>query len=146
MINIYALENYHLRSCAQLYVDVFNEAPWNDSWSVDSAYMRLKDIVNSPHFVGVIYEEDGILKGALLGNREQWFEGMHYNLREMFVATECQGSGIGRKMLTFMEEKLKREDVRTLLLFTSRDNLTSEFYKKNGFEDYSDMAMMGKDI
>lgn len=146
MMNIQELDSSDLEECAKLYVDVFNGEPWKDSWSIETAYKRLENIVNSPSFVGLKYMEDGRITGALFGNLEQWFEGMHYTLREMFVLTELQGSGIGNKLFKHLEAVLKEKDVRTVLLFTSKGNLTSQFYLKNGFMEYEDMAMMGKDI
>ncbi|KNY25536.1 GCN5-related N-acetyltransferase [Pseudobacteroides cellulosolvens ATCC 35603 = DSM 2933] len=104
------------------------------------------DIYNSPSFVGILYFKEEEIKGAIFGNCEQWYEGFHFNLKEMFVSNELQGMGMGRELLKSLEEKLRVMQVGTIILFTSKGNLTSEFYIKNGFKELGFMAMMDKNI
>lgn len=146
MESIITLKEDHLTECAKLYVEVFNAEPWNDNWMKETAFKRLSDIFNSANFEGIFYEEDGEIKGAIFGNLEQYFDGMHYYLKEMFVSNELQGKGIGTKMLKILEDRLKDNGVNTIILFTSKGNKTSKFYLKNGFDEWTSMAMMGKEI
>ena len=67
-------------------------------------------------------------------------------MKEMFVSTELQGSGIGSKLLKHLEERLRKLGVITILLFTSKGNKTSYFYQKSGFSELESMTMMAKDI
>ena len=146
MGDIHSLKDAHLKSCTELYIKVFNAEPWKDEWTTESAYNRLTDILTSPNFIGVYYEEDKEIKAAIFGNCEHWFEGMHYNLKEMFVSAELQGSGIGSKLLKHLEERLRKLGVVEIFLFTSKGNKTSYFYEKNGFSELEDMTMMAKEI
>jgi aminoglycoside 6'-N-acetyltransferase I len=143
---ISSIKNDHLLDCAKLYVEVFNAPPWNDKWTIETATNRLTDIFYTPNFEGVIYVEEGQIKGAIFGNYEQFYDGLHYNLREMFVSTELQGTGIGSKLLIEFENHLRDIGVTTLILFTGKGNQTCEFYLKNGFSEWTSMAIMGKDI
>lgn len=77
-----------IASCAKLYVEVFNAEPWNDKWTLENAQKRLNDIYDAPNFVGSIYLDKGIIKGAIFGNCEQYYNGMHYYLKEMFISPE----------------------------------------------------------
>ncbi|MHB9144268.1 MAG: GNAT family N-acetyltransferase [Symbiobacteriia bacterium] len=135
-----------VQKCAALYVSVFNAAPWNDQWTVETAYRRLRDIHAAPNFIGALCIDDGAIKGAVFGNLEQFFDCTHYNLREMFVSPDLQGTGVGSRLLEALEEHLKGLGVGTVYLFTSRGNQTSQFYQKNGFAVWESMAMMGKDL
>ena len=146
MNNIISIKSEHISKCCELYIKVFNGEPWNDKWTKETTYKRLNDIYVSPNFEGVLYLEDGHVKGAIFGNFEQFYEGIHYNLREMFIDNELQGKGIGSKLLKELEEHLKKLGVTTLILFTSKGNKTNEFYLKNNFSEWNSMAMMGKDI
>lgn len=146
MNNIITIENEHILECSELYVNVFNAEPWNDKWTLETAHKRLNDIFISPNFEGALYVEDDKIKGAIFGNYEQFYKGVHFNLREMFVANECQGKGIGSKMLNEFEKRLRGIGVTTVILFTSKGNKTSKFYSKNNFSQLDSMAMMGKDI
>jgi GNAT superfamily N-acetyltransferase len=146
MSNIINLESEHIAKCAELYMKVFNAKPWNDSWTLETAYQRLHDFYNTPNFTGVLYLEAEEVNGAIFGNVEQFYNGAHYNLREMFIANELQGKGIGSKLLSELERQLGNFGVTTIMLFTSKGNETNRFYLKNNFSEWSSMAMMGKDI
>jgi GNAT superfamily N-acetyltransferase len=140
------IHNDDISKCAKLYVEVFNAKPWNDNWTTETAFKRLNDIYIAPNFVGIKYVEENDIKGAIFGNWEQFFNCIHYNLKEMFVSTDLQGTGIGSKLLNALEEQLKVLDIGTIYLFTSKGNKTSKFYQKNNFVEWESMAMMGKDI
>lgn len=146
MNNIIGITNEYITECCELYIKVFNAEPWNDKWALETSYKRLNDIYISPNFEGVLYLENGEVKGAIFGNYEQFFEGVHFNLREMFVSNELQGKGIGTKLLNALEERLRELGVTTIILFTSKGNKTSNFYLTNNFSVWDGMAMMGKDI
>ncbi|WP_432665723.1 GNAT family N-acetyltransferase [Wukongibacter baidiensis] len=143
---IFNIEDKDLKECARLYVNVFNAEPWNDKWTIETAYNRLHDIYVSPKFAGIKYVEEGIIKGAVFGNCEQWYEGMHFNIREMFVTNELQGKGIGSKMLKSLEERIQEFGVNTIILFTEKNCHTDRFYRKNGFNELDFMSMMEKNI
>jgi aminoglycoside 6'-N-acetyltransferase I len=140
------IKKVQIEKCAEVYVKVNNAEPWNDEWTLETAYRRLNDIYTAPNFAGVLYVENGEVEGAILGNYEQFFDGMHYNLREMFVSNELQRTGIGSKMLRTLEGQLKLYGVTTIILFTSKGNGTSRFYLKNGFGEWDNMVIMGKGI
>ena len=146
MFNIINIKNEHILKCSELYIKVFNAEPWNDKWTLGTAHKRLNDIFISPNFQGVLYLENGQIKGAIFGNYEQFYDGVHYNLREMFISNELQGKGIGSKLLKELENRLRALDVTTIILFTSKENKTSKFYLNNNFTEWDSMTMMGKDI
>jgi len=127
-------------------MQVLNSEPWNDKWTLETAYRRLNDIYISPNFQGILYVEDGQVKGAILGNYEQYYEGFHYNLKEMFISNELQRQGIGSKLINELEKQLSNSDVTTIILFTSRGNNTNNFYLKNDFTEWNSMIMMGKEV
>ncbi len=138
------LEKSHLHECSILYLETFNSEPWNDQWSDITAYKRLEDIFNTPGFHGLVISEENKIKGAVLGNLEQWFEGYMYNLKEMFVNRENKGSGIGSLLIRELENTIKSLDAKSVVLFTSKGDLTEKFYLKNGFKSEEDMVMMLK--
>jgi len=146
MYNIISIKKEQILKCTELYIKVFNDEPWSDKWTLETAHKRLNDIYISPNFEGILYVEDEQVKGAIFGNYEQFYEGVHYNLREMFISKELQGKGIGSKLMNELGGRLKELGVTTIILFSSKGNKTSEFYLKNDFSEWSSMAMMGKDI
>lgn len=146
MNDIIRLSQEHIAECSELFVRVFNGEPWNDHWTVETVRQRLSDIYETPNFEGVVYREDGRIKGAILGNCEQFYNGIHFSLKEMFVSTEEQGRGIGSKLLRELEERLKASGVTTVYLFTLKNPKTLQFYQRNGFSESDIMVLMGKDL
>lgn len=146
MDSLEGMNRDQVMECAQLYVKVFNAEPWNDDWTMETSYQRLIDIFDTPNFAGVLYHEEGRLVGAAFGNIEQFYDGRHYMLKEMFVSPDLQGKGIGSAILRELEAKVKSLEVTTMILFTSKGNETSRFYLNNGFKEWPSMVMMGKEI
>lgn len=85
-MGILRINESDIEACAKIFVEAFNAEPWNDNWTIESAYRRLHDIYKSPNFLGVKYTENNEIFGALFGNCEEWFEGRQFNIKEVFVS------------------------------------------------------------
>ncbi|HEY5561668.1 MAG TPA: hypothetical protein VIK72_07925 [Clostridiaceae bacterium] len=44
MNDIISIKDEHILEATSLYIKVFNSEPWNDNWTLETAYKRLKDI------------------------------------------------------------------------------------------------------
>lgn len=47
------LSDEKLEQITELYVKVFNHEPWNETWNGEVAKERLKDLINTPNFLGL---------------------------------------------------------------------------------------------
>ena len=142
---MYALRNLKrtdLSRCASLYVQTFNAKPWNDHWTVPAARKRLQDILDTPGFYGLVITAGDNLIGAVLGNIERWYDRHHYNLKEMFVQPDLQGSGIGTRIMTRACGDLLKRNVLGIYLLTTTSGGVSRFYTKNHFKQAKGMLMM----
>lgn len=146
MGTIARIDKEHISKCSKLYIDVFNSSPWNDAWSIETAYTRLNDIYNSPNFEGVVYMENKEVKGAIFGNLEQYYNGLHYNLKEIFIHNHIQQKGFGSELLSYLEKRLQTIGVTDVILFTSRDMGISNFYAKNNYSEITSLKLMGKEF
>jgi aminoglycoside 6'-N-acetyltransferase I len=145
-MRIESIKKSDLLICADIYVKIFNEPPWNDKWTRKAAYVRLNNIYNTPRFYGIKYIASNQIKGALFGNIEAWYKNYHYQLKEMFVKSELQRSGIGSKLLKYAEKVLEKKKVQTIYLSTSSKYWVSNFYRKNKYRLINDLQFMIKDI
>jgi len=127
---------------AALYCEVFNAPPWNDGWTGDTASARLRDILNTPGSLGLLAWQDEQLTGCILGYAEQWFDGVHFYVKEMFVHPALQRRGIGTQMLRELKHTLRHHGVRRLYLLTERDSAAAAFYGAQGFSQSPRMTMM----
>jgi len=39
---------------AIIYTNVFSGSPWNEPWSINTAYARLYDISKTPGYIGIV--------------------------------------------------------------------------------------------
>lgn len=145
-MRILQLDETHLKECSLIYIDTFNEEPWNDNWTEVSSYIRLDEIYRTPGFIGLMVIENESVLGAVFGNLETWFEGYMYNLKEMFIKKSEKGKGVGSMLFKHLEDELKNHEVTSISLFTSKGDFTEKFYLKNGCVTEDDMIMMCKDI
>ncbi|MEK8127678.1 GNAT family N-acetyltransferase [Paenibacillus filicis] len=135
-----------LNACTDLYIEVFNQEPWNDSWTEDTALKRLRHISLTPGFVGFSLYEKGELAGFVAGYREQWFDSEHFDLVEFCIRTGRQGNGYGSALLHHLEQHLSHIGVSRIYLLTMRAGQAEAFYKKNNYDVNGHMVMMGKKL
>ena len=139
--NINQLELTELGSCADLYVSVFNQEPWNDEWTIEMAQTRLTEMLNTPGSLGYTANSEVEVIGFVLGYREQWYSGKHFYLAEMCVAPQLQRSGVGSTLLDHLVRELREDTTEQINLFTMRDTHASSFYTKYGFRKNTQMEM-----
>lgn len=136
----------HLDELAQLYVDTFNAAPWNDEWTFETARKRLQQLLHSEDSFGLCVYQGGQLCGAVLGVLEQYFDGPMYNLHEYWVKNEMRGKGIGSKLFAETEKRLLERGVKNMILITAKGDAMEHFYHKQGMGTDPDMVFMSKRI
>jgi hypothetical protein len=82
-------------------METFNAPPWNESWRVDDALQRLRDVLATPRSHGVcVSASDGELLGFALGRLERSGPEDHFLLKEMCGAG---GGATGRSGRMRME-------------------------------------------
>ncbi|MEH1124973.1 GNAT family N-acetyltransferase [Micromonospora sp. CPCC 206061] len=129
---ISALTKRDLAACSSLYTETFNAAPWNESWRLEDATQRLRDILATPRVLGVsVSTSEGELVGFALGHLERYASDDHFLLQEMCVKPARQRQGVGTALLEALRDRMP--EVRHWYLVTMRDGVAAEFYKKNGF-------------
>ncbi len=131
---------------AGLYMDVFNDAPWNDRWQPEQARKRLQDIIDTPGFYGIAEVADGKPIGMVMGRAEQYYDGLHFLISEFCVIGNMQGQGVGTGILKIMMQKLKSMGIIKCYLITSHGHRTEGFYQKNGFKVIDMMCVMSRPL
>jgi aminoglycoside 6'-N-acetyltransferase I len=130
--NIRAVEEVDLSACVELFVDVFNAPPWNETWDRDGALERLDDCFRTPGFAGWVIEGDGKLRAFALGYRERYDQERHFFLKEMCVQPAYQRQGLGQELMARLCSDLAASGVRRVYLFTARGGPAEAFYKRCG--------------
>ena len=129
-----------LEPCAEVLMDAYNCAPWNDSWTREKAVELLTCYYDTPRFMGWVAQSGSVTIGAGIGNIEPYYSGDIFYLKEMFVSTRSQKAGAGRRLIAAMKEDLQMMDIRTIMLFTSKEIV--DFYAKSSFREMEGRTTM----
>ena len=133
-----------LAACAELYTNVFSSPPWSEDWTTHVAQTRLTEMFETPGALGLAIREEDQVIGFVMGYGETYRDGVDFYIKEMCVATACQGQGLGTRLLDVLEEKLRNSGVRKMYLLTARDSGAQGFYQAKGFYTSEKMIMMGR--
>lgn len=128
----------------ELYIETFNASPWNDAWTRETAARRLYQMINAEDFCGLCAYREDVLCGLVLGVMEQFYDGMHFLLREFCVSNRLRGTGLGTEIFQRFEQELKELGVVQITLSTLRGHQTEHFYHKQGFENMEDLVFLEK--
>lgn len=136
----------NLDELASLYVDSFSVAPWNEKWTKETATVRIKSIINTPDFIGFQAEEEGKVKGFILGFTEQYQNDRTFEIKEICVDPAVQKKGIGKGLIKTLEDTIRKQGIRGIYLVTTRQGATEKFYNSSGFTENSHLLVMQKPL
>ena len=80
----------------------------------------------------------------IMGESEQYFDGVVFNIKEYCVKNDLRGKGIGTELLREFERRLRGMGIREAVLMTNLED--EEFYKKRGFNRSRGIIYMGKEL
>ena len=135
-----------LAEITNLFVKVFNNKPWNDSWTFDTAEKRLASMINSSDFSGMVKHENGRAIGMIMGQKEQFYDGVHFQIVEFCVDTDEHNKGYGTQLLSDFLKHLNSFGIIKVYLMTMRGVAAEGFYLKNSFEAIEDFIIMAKGL
>ena len=142
MMEIRDFKSDDFDGCANLFIQVFSQAPWNDHWSLESASVYLRDIVMTPGFYGIVAQNEFGIIGMCWGHIKRWGMGDEFYVDEMCVVSERQRQGVGQRIMLYAKQKLGEMGVRHLTLLTARNTLAESFYQKQGFVAVNRLVFM----
>lgn len=136
-----------IAKCAELFKEVFSSYPWYDKWvSLNQAKNYIVELVENPVFEGFVAYENSQIVAVCFGHKRSWWMGKEFFIDEFYVRNECQGNGIGTKLLNYVKKSLSEEDYGRLVLLTNKGIPAEEFYIKNGFYTNNDRINMIKEL
>ena len=133
--------------CVRIYVDAFTAPPLSyDFVTKEKAWRYIKDLINTPGFLGYTYRVDGEIAAFIFGTLDNYFEGTMYHVKEFAVLSEKQRGGIGSQVMAQLEIKLAGYGVEAISLHTSRSLPAFGFYQKNGYEELTENVSFMKQL
>lgn len=144
-VEIVNMELSEVAEYAKLFVSVFNSEPWNDNWTEETAVLRLENMMRTNTFIGKALYSENELKGFIFGQKEYYFNGIHFQIQEFCVKQIEQGKGFGKLLLQSLKEELTRIGVVNIYLITSKGDRTEGYYQRRGFVTSDNMILMTND-
>lgn len=141
-IQIVNMELANIAEYANLFVSVFNSEPWNDSWTNETALLRIENMMKTNTFVGKALYCENDLKGIIWGQKEQFYDGIHFQIQEFCVKVNEQKLGYGKALLKALKNELTEIGVTNIYLITSKGDRTEGYYQRRGFVTSDYMILM----
>ena len=139
------IDKSNILAFSDLYVSVFNAAPWKDGWSLEAVHERFRSFSNYPSFFGLGHVADGRPNALAFGWSERWVNGWHYHLKEMCVAPHVQRRGLGGKLIAELEQRLLLQGIGRVFLETGHSAPARAFYERHGYRQLA-LVSMAKSI
>jgi GNAT superfamily N-acetyltransferase len=131
--------------CCELYIQVFNGAPWFDKWTSESARAHVRELVDDNNFVGFT-AWDGDLVGAAFARTRTFYSGTELFIEELFIAPNCQRKGIGTALMREVESYAKSIAATNITLITGAGYPSFDFFAKCGCKHVDALAFMHKRV
>lgn len=135
-----------LDKIVELYVGAFNGAPWYDKWTVETAKKRLGQMIGCEDSLGLIAYDNNKVVGMALGNKEYYYDAVHFHFKELCVDTAIKGKGIGSKLVDEMVRRVKVDGVTDIILWTLRCSEMLGFYEKQNFKVSDELIIMRRSL
>ncbi|MGL4847605.1 MAG: GNAT family N-acetyltransferase [Clostridium sp.] len=135
-----------LKEMVEIYIEAFNNEPWNDEWTVETATERLNNMMNDSGVYGIKVIEDNKICGFILGHEEVFYNGKMFNIKEFCTDRNQQGKGYGQKLILELEKRLEERKIKEIILMTTRDEKAEGFYNRRGYKVHEGLVMMGKEL
>ncbi|MGQ4665513.1 GNAT family N-acetyltransferase [Metabacillus halosaccharovorans] len=145
-MKITLFEDKDIQACTNTFMEVFNQEPWNDKWTKETAKNYLTDFTHTPGFKGIVAYDGGEMIGFLFGTLKHWWSGDEFFINEMCVVADKQNSGIGSKMMNDLIKKLESDGVSMISLLTDRGIPAEDFYKKHGFSEIERLVFLSRSM
>jgi aminoglycoside 6'-N-acetyltransferase I len=127
-----------------LFLETFNAAPWNESWTLDTARRALEPHLLHPMVFAFGCWQGASLVGAILGRLEQRDTFVQAQIVEFFVYPDAQKKGIGTALLEHTEGFFAEQQVGSVYLLTAKGLPAEEFYRARGYRQANRLIVMVK--
>jgi len=132
-----------LPAAAELYVKYYNTHE-DGEWTHSTASKRIDQVLTRKDSYCLVLEDCEALIGFAMGYFEQYDDCFAYDLVEIIVAKEHQGSGVGTAFMHHLEKSVKAEGAMLIQLQAVNDGMHEHFYTKLGYKTAKNFVLKTK--
>lgn len=132
-----------IRRVIPLYIEQYNEYD-GDTWTEEIVYKRIHQVWSREDSFCMLLEEEGQVLGFAMGNMEQFYDGMAYDLVEIVIAHAHQNKGLGTVLLRELEKRVKKRGAILVQLYAVNDRMHEAFYGKLQYKDADNLKIKTK--
>jgi len=141
-MTIAEMKRERLEEYVRVFLTAFRGEPWREPWTQQTAGKRLARFMDTGSFFGLELVEDGAVTAFVLGQYEQYYDGLRFYIQEFCCGKP--GGGYGTKLLGELEERLKEQGVVQIYLMTIHGDSTEGYYHRRGYVTDPDNIWMYK--
>ena len=124
-----------LEDCARLFVEVFAEPPYGETWSVSRAREYLDRFWRFDPDRCLLTLEGEEVFGALFGYCYPWRDRVNYYIQELFVRADRRRSGHGRGLIRHLLDTLGNTEA-SISLIANEATPAAAFYEELGLRQH----------
>lgn len=137
------VEEEDLDGCGCVYAEAFDAAPYNGSWTQQTASDMLSGLLRRDPAHCWCMEENGSILGFAFCTTFGTFRG---TIQELAIAPGLQGRGLGTQLMQHILGEFRKEGVQNVDLIANLDAPAYGFYKKFGFKRPRRYTVMARSI
>lgn len=122
----------HIPGLARALSLAYSQPPWNECWTEEKAQRRVRSILGNFEAMGLAAMEGEEIIGGALGFVDPYADSDFFFLSELFVIPAWKRHGVGRELLSRLEQQLRKKGIPVLQLISIPDN--EGFYEKAGLD------------
>jgi aminoglycoside 6'-N-acetyltransferase I len=145
-MNIQPLLQHHIDACAQVFIQSYNQAPWNYQWTIEGAVKYLNEYLSCEGFAGFVLYQNDEIKGAIFAHARTWWTNNQLYIDEFFIAPDSQKNGFGKALMNHMEQYAAGNNIKTITLMTHKFMPAMGFYENNNFLHAQPFVLLFKNI
>ncbi|MBQ7956140.1 MAG: GNAT family N-acetyltransferase [Lachnospiraceae bacterium] len=126
------------------YIDYYNN--YEDCcWTESTAKKRIHQVLTIEDSYSLIMKDDNdIVCGFVMGYFKQYDDILGYMLEEILIAYKYQNKGLGSRLLSALETKVKEVGASCIELQAVNDKMHDRYYGKGGYSDAKNFVMKVK--
>jgi aminoglycoside 6'-N-acetyltransferase I len=145
-MDIQAITINSVEDCAPIFIQAYNQPPWNYQWERENAVKYLTEYASSAQFVGFAVYDKGHIAGALFAHSKTWWTNNQLFIDELFIAPDFQKRGFGKILINHAEQYALKNGMETIALMTNKFMPSMHFYNNHHFIHAQQFIILFKNI